>query len=90
VEELIGSDSINTLPDATLKAFLDHGRVRINIGDGLDAAERLFAELRSVGVDINQVTEELEKEGVKLFSDSFSLLLKEIAQKRDSFLTKNL
>ena len=90
VEELIGSDSINTLPDATLKAFLDHGRVRINIGDGQDAAERLFAELRSVGVDINQVTEELEKEGVKLFSDSFSLLLKEIAQKRDSFLTKNL
>lgn len=89
VEELIGSDSINTLPDATLKAFLDHGRVRINIGDGLDEAERLFAELRSVGVDINQVTEELEKEGVKLFSDSFSLLLKEIAQKRDSFLTKN-
>jgi len=89
VEELIGSDSINTLPDATLKAFLDHGRVRINIGDGLDEAERLFAELRSVGVDINPVTEELEKEGVKLFSDSFSLLLKEIAQKRDSFLTKN-
>jgi len=89
VEELIGSDSINTLPDATLKAFLDHGRVRINIGDGLDEAERLFAELRSVGVDVNQVTEELEKEGVKLFSDSFSLLLKEIAQKRDSFLAKN-
>ena len=86
VEELIGADSINTLPDATLKAFLDHGRVRINIGDGLDEAERLFAELRSVGVDVNQVTEELEKEGVKLFSDSFSLLLKEIAQKRDSFL----
>jgi transaldolase len=89
VEELIGADSINTLPDATLKAFLDHGRVRINIGDGLDEAERLFAELRSVGVDVNQVTEELEKEGVKLFSDSFSLLLKEIAQKRDSFLAKN-
>jgi len=89
VEELIGADSINTLPDATLKAFLDHGQVRINIGDGLDEAERLFAELRSVGVDINPVTEELEKEGVKLFSDSFSLLLKEIAQKRDSFLTKN-
>ena len=89
VEELIGADSINTLPDATLKAFLDHGQVRINIGDGLDEAERLFAELRSVGVDVNQVTEELEKEGVKLFSDSFSLLLKEIAQKRDSFLTKN-
>ena len=89
VEELIGADSINTLPDATLKAFLDHGRVRINIGDGLDEAERLFAELRSVGVDINPVTEELEKEGVKLFSDSFSLLLKEIAQKRDSFLAKN-
>ncbi len=52
-------------------------------------AERLFSELREVGVDIDQVTEQLESEGVKLFSDSFALLLKEIAQKRDSFLAKN-
>ena len=87
VQELIGPDSINTLPEATLMAFKDHGRVQITIGDHLEDAARLFAELKAVGVDINQVTEQLENEGVKLFSDSFSLLLKEIAEKRDSFLS---
>ncbi len=87
VQELIGPDSINTLPEATLMAFKDHGRIQITIGDHLEDAARLFAELKVVGVDINQVTEQLENEGVKLFSDSLSLLLKEIAEKRDSFLS---
>jgi transaldolase len=88
VEELIGPDSINTMPEATLKAFKNHGRAEITIYDKLEEAEKLFAELKEVGVDINQVTEQLESEGVKLFSDSFYLLLKEIAQKRDSFLSR--
>ncbi len=86
VEELIGPDSINTMPEATLNAFKDHGRAQITIHDKLEEAERLFSELKEVGVDINRVTEQLEREGVKLFSDSFFLLLKEIAEKRDSFL----
>ncbi len=84
LEELIGPDSINTVPEATLKAFVDHGRVRVTIHEGLEEAERLFGELKSAGVDIDQVTDALEKEGVKLFSDSFFALLKEIAQKRDA------
>ena len=88
VEELMGADSINTLPEATLKAFQDHGRAQITIFDKLEEAEKLFAGLKEVGVNINQVTEQLESEGVKLFSDSFYLLLKEIAQKRDSLLAK--
>jgi len=90
VEELIGPDSINTLPEATLQAFLDHGQTQITIGDSLAEADLLFTELKSLGVDINQVTEDLEKEGVKLFAESFSSLLKEIAAKRDLFLSKNL
>jgi transaldolase len=88
VEELIGPDSINTLPETTLKAFMDHGLAQITIYDKLEEAERLFLELKELGVDIHDVTEQLEKEGVKLFSDSFFLLLKEIAEKRDSFLSK--
>ncbi len=87
VQELIGPDSINTLPESTLLAFGDHGRAQITIGDRLEEAERIFRELHAVGVDIHQVTEQLEKEGVKLFADSFSLLLKEIAAKRDSLLS---
>jgi transaldolase len=88
VEELIGPDSINTMPEATLKAFKDHGQAQITIYDNLEEAERLFSQLKEVGVDINQVTEELEKEGVRLFSDSFFALLKEINQKRNSFLSR--
>ena len=88
VEELIGPGSINTVPEATLKAFLDHGRARVTIHEGIEAAERLSGELKSVGVHLNQVTEELEEEGVKLFSDSFFALLKEISQKKNSFLAK--
>jgi len=87
VEELIGPDSINTIPETTLQAFVDHGRVQITIGDLLEEARRLFNELLLLGVDINQVTAQLEQEGVKLFADSYFFLLKEIAEKRDSFLS---
>ncbi|MFH1757873.1 MAG: transaldolase [Pseudomonadota bacterium] len=87
VEELIGPDSINTIPETTLQAFVDHGRTPITIGDSLEEARGLFKELLLLGVDINQVTAHLEQEGVKLFADSYILLLKEIAEKRDSFLS---
>jgi transaldolase len=86
VDELIGRDSINTLPDSTLKAYLDHGQTRAAIDKGVKEAEGLFPQLKELGIDIDRVTEDLEKEGVKLFSDSFFALLKEIAQKRDAFL----
>ena len=88
VEELIAPDSINTLPETTLDAFKHHGQAKITISDHLEEAERVFPELKSAGIEINDVTEQLEREGVKLFSDSFFTLLKEIAQKRDFFLLK--
>ncbi|HUL29290.1 MAG TPA: transaldolase [Thermodesulfobacteriota bacterium] len=88
VQELIAPDTINTLPEATMMAFKDHGRVKITIHDHLKEAESLLPELKSVGVDIREVTEQLEKEGVQLFSDSFFALLKEIAKKRDSFSSR--
>jgi transaldolase len=86
VDELIGRDSINTLPDATLKAYLDHGQTQVTIIKGVKEAEGIFSQLAELGIDIGKVTGDLEKEGVKLFSDSFFALLKEIAQKRDAFL----
>jgi transaldolase len=84
VEELIGPDSINTIPETTLKAFLDHGRVRVSIGENLAEAESLFAELKTAGIDMDAVTAALEKEGVQLFADSYFSLLQEIAAKRDA------
>jgi transaldolase/glucose-6-phosphate isomerase len=86
VDELIGRDSINTLPDATLKAYIDHGQTQVTIDKGIREAEGIFSQLAELGIDIGKVTGDLEKEGVRLFSDSFFALLKEIAQKRDAFL----
>jgi transaldolase len=88
VDELIGRDSINTLPDATLKAYIDHGQARVTIDKGVKEAEGIFPQLAELGIDMGKVTGDLEKEGVRLFSDSFFALLKEIAQKRDAFLTE--
>jgi transaldolase len=69
-----------------LQALLNHGKVRVTILDGLEKVQGLFEGLRAKGVEIDRITEDLEKEGVKLFADSFTLLLKEISQKRDSML----
>jgi len=88
VEELIASGSINTLPETTIEAFRDHGQAKITIADHLEEAERIFLELMAIGIEINEVTKQLEREGVKLFSDSFFSLLKEIAKKRGSFQNK--
>ena len=87
VEELIAPDSVNTLPETTIEAFRDHGQAKITIGDHLEEAERTFPELKSIGIEINEVTKQLEREGVKLFSDSFFALLKEIAKKRESLVS---
>jgi transaldolase len=71
-----------------MMAFKDHGQARITITNHLEEAERLFEDLKSVGIDISNVTKQLETEGVNLFSDSFFSLLKEIARKRESFLSR--
>lgn len=90
VEELIAPDTINTMPEATMKAFKDHGKVKIAIDDGLEEAEALFRELKSLGIDMEPVTDQLEREGVKAFSGSYFTLLDEIAKKRDLILSKEL
>ncbi len=69
-------------------AFKDQGQVKIAIDDAHGEAERLFPELKSIGVDSDEVTEQLEREGVQLFSESFFALLKEIAKKRESILSR--
>ncbi len=86
VQELIGPMTVNTVPLNTLSALMDHGEAKVTIRDGLDAAERLFDDLRFVGIDIEEVADELERQGVKAFSDSYFALLDDIALKRDKFI----
>jgi transaldolase len=75
VEELIGSDTVNTLPEETIAAFQDHGRVGPTLTRSVDEARALFDELREAGIDVHDVTETLEREGVQKFADSFAALL---------------
>ena len=82
VEELIGRDTVNTMPEETIEAFQDHGEVVLTLEQGLDEARRLFDELATAGVDVDDVTRVLEEEGVQKFSDSFTELLDGIRSKR--------
>src|SRR5919199_1754137 len=76
VEELIGPETVNTMPLETIEAFQDHGEVRGDtVLEGIDDARELIAKLREVGVDYDDVVETLEEEGVQKFSDSFAELV---------------
>jgi len=85
VEDLIGPDTINTMPEETVRAYQDHGRPQVRLGEGLGEAQRLIDELATAGVDYDDVTETLEREGVEKFADAFSQLLQALAEKRSAF-----
>ncbi len=75
VEELIGPDTVNTVPPQTLAAFLDHGQVRPgSLEENVAEAEQTLAGLEALGISMNAVTDELEQEGVKSFADAFTAL----------------
>jgi transaldolase len=71
VTELIGPDTVNTMPPATIDAFRDHGVVRRTIDEHYDDAERALAKLAAAGISMDEITDELQRDGVKLFADSF-------------------
>jgi transaldolase len=87
VEELIGPETVNTMPKETIEAFQDHGVVRLTLEEGLDEARQLFAELAQVGIDYDDVTRVLEEEGVQKFADSFDELLEGIRAKRGELVS---
>ena len=78
VDELIGPDTVNTMPEETIEAFQDHGKVAATLEQGLEEARSLLDELAAAGVDYDDVTETLEREGVQKFEDSFVELLEGI------------
>ncbi|HOQ68388.1 MAG TPA: bifunctional transaldolase/phosoglucose isomerase [Anaerolineaceae bacterium] len=82
VEELIAPDTINTVPPATLDAFLEHGSVAVRIFDSANETDSLFERLNKLGISIDQVTEQLEIEGVKAFTEAYSSLLDAVDKRR--------
>ena len=90
VEELIGPDTVNTMPPATMDAFRDHGQVRASLQEHVEAAEQVMAALREAGISIDAVTTKLTEDGVRRFADSFDQLLAAVARKRAQLLGDRL
>ncbi|HEV3093087.1 MAG TPA: transaldolase [Solirubrobacteraceae bacterium] len=84
VDELIGPDTINTMPEETVRAFQDHGTPRARLTEGLAEARAVFDRLAAAGVDYDDVTDTLEREGVEKFEASFAELLDSLGAKLGS------
>jgi len=82
VEELIGADTVNTMPPATLAAFNDHGRVESRIRHDVASARAVFARLTALGVPIDTLINQLEGEGVQSFAKSYDALLATLETRR--------
>ncbi len=86
VEELIGPDTVNTVPPATLDAFRDHGKVRDSLEENVEDAARVLEELARSGISLDAITAELVIDGVKLFADAADKLYGAVAHKRATSL----
>jgi len=82
VDELIGPNTVNTVPPATLVDFMDHGVVALTLKADLESAQKAMDELAALGISMADVTQELEDQGVKAFADSFTALLDSVEKRR--------
>ncbi len=89
-EELIGPDTVDTMPLETIENFRDHGRVRLSIEDNLEEAHQVLDALEKIGIHYDQVTQQLQDEGVQKFADSFHALFEGIAEKRKAIETQQV
>jgi transaldolase/glucose-6-phosphate isomerase len=79
IEPLIGPDTVNTMPETTIDAVIDHARIARTVDADVDEARRMLAELEEAGVSLDRVTKQLQEDGVRLFSESFDALLETLA-----------
>jgi transaldolase len=92
VDALIGADTVNTVPPATLNVFVNHGTVTATLAQGLDDAKQQLAQLAEMGIDLEAITRRLLDEGVAAFANSFESLMIGVCTDRsghDSFYTKS-
>ncbi|NKE73218.1 transaldolase [Candidatus Manganitrophus noduliformans] len=90
VEALIGQETINTVPPATLAAFKDHGKVRPSLEENLGEARETLQKLSAIGIHLRRMTHDIQEEGVKSFSESFEKLFARLAEKRRNMLAKKI
>jgi transaldolase/glucose-6-phosphate isomerase len=82
IDTLIGPHTVNTMPPSTFDAFRDHGTALVTISEGMREAHELFVHLRELGIDLENVTEELRMAGVKSFADSYNTLMAVLERRR--------
>jgi transaldolase len=84
VEELVGPDTVNTLPPATLEALKDHGHITrtLDTPEALERAHKTMQELKNIGIDMDAVTLQLQREGVKSFAESYDALIRSLEERR--------
>jgi transaldolase len=85
VDALIGADTVNTVPPATLNAFVDHGTVAATLAEGLDDAKQQLAQIAEMGIDLEAITRRLLDEGVAAFAKSFESLMTGVHEKLEKF-----
>jgi transaldolase len=88
VDELIGPDTVNTIPPATLKSFSDHGTVAETLTRDVDAARSSLSRLAALDIDLEDITRKLQDEGVEAFARPFDKLMQSIAEKRNQILSE--
>ncbi len=86
VDGLVGQDTVNTVPPAVLRAFLDHGQVGATLEAGVDVARARLTRLAELGVDLGEITQKLQDDGVAAFAKSFDRLMDSINEKREKLL----
>lgn len=86
VEELIGPDTVDTMPDSTIEAFIDHGKVARTLDSDVETARKQLQALEEAGISMDEVTHQLQIDGVKSFTDSFNDMIKTINEKREQML----
>lgn len=87
VDNLIGSETVNTVPPATYTAFRDHGKVALTLAQGVDEARGAIAKLATIGIDLDEVTAKLQADGLASFVGSFDTLVESIESKRDALVS---
>src|SRR5215213_9028374 len=87
VDNLVGPETVNTVPPATYTAIRDHGKVALTLEEGLDECRALIGQLSGVGIDLKEVTEKLQRDGLSAFVNSLDTLVESIEAKRDALLS---
>jgi transaldolase len=87
IEELIGPDTVTTVPPATLNAFRDHGCVRVTLGTEEQDTDAVLRTATALGLDVYAITEQLQADGIKAFASSFDQLVAAVREKRRQILT---